>query len=332
VVEFCFRKPQSLQLQGHWHWKRHAKWSTARTFLPLYLSHLRHARCWGPPTQPKFPLGLGLREPHILQLQGYWGWRRHPKRSMALHQPCFLHNFLTWATNGGRDLHLSLNILLGLGLRMRAPQSLQLQGNWRWKRHAKGSMQLHQHCSFHAFLTWSTHAAGHLSISPKMPLGLGLGLRKLQILQLQAYWGRTRHAKSSTALHQRCFLHSFLIWATHGGRDLSFSPRSRLGSGLRFEEPQSLQRQGQWGLKSHDKESTAMHQHCFLYSFFTWPHKVLQTSDSAQAPIMVRVRISRATKPTAPGTLVLEKACQGEQGTAPTLLPPHLSHLGYMRW
>lgn len=43
----------------------------------------------------------------------------------------------------------------------------------------------------------------------------------------------------------------------------------------------------------------------------------------------IRVWVQRVTKPTAPGTLRLGKACQGERGTAPTLLHPHLSSLGH---
>lgn len=43
----------------------------------------------------------------------------------------------------------------------------------------------------------------------------------------------------------------------------------------------------------------------------------------------VRVRISKATKPAAPGTLGPQKAFQGEHGIAPTLLPFHLSHLDH---
>ena len=45
--------------------------------------------------------------------------------------------------------------------------------------------------------------------------------------------------------------------------------------------------------------------------------------------VRVRVRVEIATKPRVPGTLGLEKACQGEHGTGPTKLPTHLSHLGY---
>lgn len=41
-----------------------------------------------------------------------------------------------------------------------------------------------------------------------------------------------------------------------------------------------------------------------------------------------KVKVLKDTNPTASGTLGLQKACQGEHGTAPTLLHPHLSQLG----
>ena len=39
----------------------------------------------------------------------------------------------------------------------------------------------------------------------------------------------------------------------------------------------------------------------------------------------LRVRLDKTTKPRAPGTLQLQKTCQGEHSTAPALLPPHPS-------
>lgn len=41
----------------------------------------------------------------------------------------------------------------------------------------------------------------------------------------------------------------------------------------------------------------------------------------------VRLRLERAKEPRAPGTLVLEKACQGDHGKDPTLLLLHVSDL-----
>lgn len=39
------------------------------------------------------------------------------------------------------------------------------------------------------------------------------------------------------------------------------------------------------------------------------------------------LRVERAKEPRAPGTLALEKACQGNRGKAPALLLLHLSDL-----
>lgn len=39
----------------------------------------------------------------------------------------------------------------------------------------------------------------------------------------------------------------------------------------------------------------------------------------------LQLGLKKATNPRAPGTLQLQKACQGEHGIATTLLPPHLA-------
>jgi len=54
----------------------------------------------------------------------------------------------------------------------------------------------------------------------------------------------------------------------------------------------------------------------------------LRFSVRVRIRVRVRVMVEGATKPRAPGTLALEKACQGEHSTAPTILTPHFSHLG----
>lgn len=41
--------------------------------------------------------------------------------------------------------------------------------------------------------------------------------------------------------------------------------------------------------------------------------------------VMLSVRVEKTIKPRVPGTLQLQKACQGQPSTGPTLLPPHLS-------
>ena len=71
-------------------------------------------------------------------------------------------------------------------------------------------------------LIWATHGAEDLRFCPKLPLGLGF--REPQSLQLQGHWGWKRPVKGSTALHQRCSLHTFLIWATHGAGEVQCKP------------------------------------------------------------------------------------------------------------
>lgn len=66
-----------------------------------------------------------------------------------------------------------------------------------------------------------------------------------------------------------------------------------------------------------------------LDSPWWWPH---DSQPKAAIRVWERVRIKKAIKSGAPGTLELQKACQGEHSTAPTLLPSHLLHLDYPQW
>ena len=177
---------------------------------------------------------------------------------------------------------------------MREPQSLQLQGKWGCKQHAKGSTALHQQCCLHTFLLWATNGARDLSLNTHLPLELGLWFGKPQSLQLQAQWCWKRETRGSRALHQHCCLHTFLIWATHGARDLSLSPKMPLEFRLGLKELQGLQLQGHWGFNWYSTESTALHQHCCLQIFLIWAtYGAVDLSLSPKFPLDLRLGFSK---------------------------------------
>lgn len=102
------------------------------------------------------------------------------------------------------------------------------------RKYAKGSVGL-QHFMLHSFLLWANHTAFQLQLSPPLPLGLGLGSRQWQSLEIQGHWGWKRHAKGNTGQQQDFVFHSFLLWASCTTTQLQLcSPlQSRLGLGLR---------------------------------------------------------------------------------------------------
>lgn len=71
------------------------------------------------------------------------------------------------------DLSLSPELLLGLELEITKLQRLQLQERWGWKRRDVGSTLLHQHHCLHTLPDRTTIAAGDLTLSSQLPLGLG---------------------------------------------------------------------------------------------------------------------------------------------------------------
>lgn len=73
-----------------------------------------------------------------------------------------------------------------------------------------------------------------------------------------------------------------------------------------------------------------LYQRCFPFSILIWATCAFRDlSPNTRVVIRVVIRGQKVTKPTAPGTAGLPKACQGEHTSAPTLLPPQLSHLGH---
>lgn len=85
-------------------------------------------------------------------------------------------------------------------------------------------------------------------------------------------------------------------------------------------------------------------QHCSLKHFFCQPASLpcnfhcidkVRVRDWARVAVRlrirvriragVRLRVEKTTKTRASGTLKLQKACQGQHGAAPTLLPPHFT-------
>lgn len=113
-----------------------------------------------------------------------------------------------------------------IGLGFSEPQSLQFQGYWGIKRHARMSTALHQHWSLDIVLLVHLCCCGlqpQLQHAIEIGLGLHLGFRELQSLQIHGYWGCKRHAKTRTALHQRWSLYTFLMWESHGAGDVSLS-------------------------------------------------------------------------------------------------------------
>lgn len=76
------------------------------TVVSPHLFRLKYLCMWGPCTNCCVQLGLGFQEPQRQkpQLQEHWGCKRHAKEGTALHQHCFLHTFLSWATQACMEL------------------------------------------------------------------------------------------------------------------------------------------------------------------------------------------------------------------------------------
>lgn len=74
LVRGGFWEPLSLHLQEHWAWKRHG---TAPALVSPHHSNVGSSGAGDLSLNPQLLLGLGFREPHRLQLQGCWGFKKH---------------------------------------------------------------------------------------------------------------------------------------------------------------------------------------------------------------------------------------------------------------
>ena len=136
---------------------------------------------------------------------------------------------------------------------------------------------LHQYYSLHNFFMRNTHGSRDLILTVMVSQGLGFRL----LLQVQVTYSTSGYIGAAKCMPTRV-RHCISI-----DPHISFSPtaksvletpassirvswRSESQLALVFREPQSLQFQGQWGCKSHDKTSTALHYHCYLQTFMIW--------------------------------------------------------------
>lgn len=131
---------------------------------------------------------------------------------------CSLYTFGIWASYGDGDHSSSGKLPLGFGLVFRELQSIQLQENWGWKRHAKVILAGHHLCCFYIFLIWTSHGDQNLNPCDKMPLGLELRLREEKSLE---HWGWKMHAKRITAVAQYCCLPVLQMRAINGDGHLA---------------------------------------------------------------------------------------------------------------
>lgn len=111
---------------------------------------------------------------------------------------------------------------------------------------------------------------------------------------------------------------------------LGLGLRLGLGSGLGnvgFRKQQNPEIQ--WLQQKKDsKESTGVPPHISLHNFFAWHHHYSYTALNSLLGLglcLGFVRIQKTPKPRAPMTLQLWNACLGENRTATTWIPPHLS-------
>lgn len=142
---------------------------------------------------------------------GYWDWS--------------LYTFGIWASHRDGDHSSSDKLPLGFGLGFRELQSVQLQKNRGWKRHAKAILTGHQLCCSYIFLIWASHGDQNLSPSDKMPLCLELGSREKKDLEFQGHWGWKMHNKIIIVGAQHFCPHTLQIRAINGDGHLSCSPK-----------------------------------------------------------------------------------------------------------
>lgn len=139
------------------------------------------------------------------------------------HQHCCLYIFLIMATHRDWKLICSTKVPLelGLGLGFREPQSLQPQGHWFWKRHAKRIMTGHQHGCLNIIPVWATLGDG---AAPKHYSVLHW-VQRVRKPTVMGHWGWKRHAKGIIAGPQHCCPYIFLIWAIH--RTIQFGKKTK---------------------------------------------------------------------------------------------------------
>lgn len=112
------------------------------------------------------------------------------------------------------------------------------------------------------------------------------------------------------------------------GSHLRFENSLAFRSELRFRQPQSS------GDTGSGLGMPRASQHCTNITpttLLNLDHS-LSWGPELQPQAIIRVRVWKTSKPTSPGTVDLQKACQEEHGTAPTLLFPQIFKLDHPLW